>query len=251
MVTNWCFFISAYPQRRCNQKVDLVFVLDSSGSIQDQDPNGWKKILRFTTDIIRRLRSRNVDLRVGVVVFSAQVKLRIRLNQYTDMNRLIREIENQRYLGQTTNTMEAIRVMYTEAFSGLNGARRDAMKIAVTITDGVPNLSDGSPAVVRPLIPYVAFNASMAQSRGITMFAIGIGLLDFRQEVLRQFGRTTLHALASPPAGKHTFFIKDFSALNGIVDSTMKSISGACGSVTATTKAPSECCMNYFFCVDY
>ena len=61
----------------CDMMVDLVFVLDASGSINEPDFN---RILNFVRDLASRLDVDSGNARVGVLTYSDQPKLVFQLN---------------------------------------------------------------------------------------------------------------------------------------------------------------------------
>lgn len=72
--------------------LDLVFVVDGSGSICDNDPdfeygkdvtcNNWKFILQFMVDFVRDMEIGYSATRVGLVTFATQAELEWNLTRY-------------------------------------------------------------------------------------------------------------------------------------------------------------------------
>ena len=115
----------------CAVKTDLVFVLDSSGSVGETNYESVKNfVAQFTMDM-NIGRSEN---RVGVIIFGNEARVVINLEQYRRRNDLIYAIRSIPYLRGTTNTPDALckLVLLVEE------ARDDALHIAVLLTDGKP-----------------------------------------------------------------------------------------------------------------
>lgn len=126
----------------CTTKVDLCLIIDSSGSIRDNNPSdgsfdNWGLQLQFLADFVEAFDIGADATQIGAVVFSEQVNLVFSLDQYTDASSIKQAILNLAYLGQTTNTPEGLRVTRTQCFQG-SGDRSDVPNLAVIITDGVP-----------------------------------------------------------------------------------------------------------------
>ena len=119
----------------------MVFVLDSSGSINSADPTNYDKIKNYTRAFVDALidgSSQGEGDRVGIVFFSFQGIVSLLLNASEDMEKqaILEHIDDIPYLGDSTNTAD-----------GLCRAIRDqpwrksvsVLRILVTLTDGMSN----------------------------------------------------------------------------------------------------------------
>ncbi len=105
----------------CATKVDLCLIIDSSGSIRDNNPpdgsvDNWQLQLEFLADLVQAFDIGPDQTRVGAVVFSERVMLEFSLDTYTDASQLSNAIRNIAYLGETTNTPEGLRVTREQCF---------------------------------------------------------------------------------------------------------------------------------------
>lgn len=200
--------------------LDLVFVIDSSGSIQEKNPgpgeneywNGQNGILQFVADFVGRLDIGENQVRVGVVKYSKQAINEIFLNRYYDKSSLQTAILNLKYIGGTTNTAEGIELMRTEQFTLGNGDRPNVPNVAVVITDGEAN----------ERIDDTETEARMAHSNGIKIYALGI---------TNAVTESTLRQISSPPQqlGVTYFITTDFNQLqNTLITITTSVCSAAC-----------------------
>ncbi len=186
--------------------MDLCLIIDSSGSIRDNNPadgsyDNWQLLLQFVADLMDYLTiGQNAD-RVGAVVFSERVILEFPLSAYNDKDSLKQALLSIAYLGQTTNTPEALRVAREQCFSAASGDRFDVRNLAVIVTDGVPFPPERrSPAITE---------AQALRAIGVDMVAVGItDIID--KDLLRD--------LSSPPQleNQNFFSATDFTALNEI-----------------------------------
>ena len=148
--------------------IDLVFVLDSSGSIRDQNvddqPDNYDLMLQFMANIVDDLDIGAAATQVGLVRFSDRGELLFRLGEYNTKQALREQILATSYVGSNTNTSGGLYVMYTEAFNAANGDRASFPNVAVVITDGFSTFDNDT------TIP----NAVIARNRGIQIFSVGI-----------------------------------------------------------------------------
>ena len=88
----------------CKEPADVVFVVDSSGSI---GCNNFHMIVHYMQNIVRNL---NMDegTRVGLITFSTDASVIFHLNDF-DNERDVLNAMNTPYIGGTTNTAEALR----------------------------------------------------------------------------------------------------------------------------------------------
>ena len=129
------------PDQECRGGIaDLVFIVDSSGSInQTLSASGryenWELSLRFLTAIVDRVDAGG-DWRVGMVVYSVSAQNRFFLNTYTNKNSIKNAILTTRYLTGGTNTADGILKARTQQFLVSRGDRREAQNVVFIITDG-------------------------------------------------------------------------------------------------------------------
>ena len=129
-------------ERQCQGGVaDLVFVVDSSGSI-NQSPStsgqytNWELSLRFLTDIIDRVDAGG-DWRIGMVVYSHSAENRFFLNTYTNKNSIKNATLTTSYTGGGTDTADGIRTARTQQFLASRGDRTEAPNVVFVLTDGM------------------------------------------------------------------------------------------------------------------
>ena len=67
----------------CPTKLDLAFVLDSSGSIQYFNEQSWADMLSFVAGVVARLDIGPDSVHVGVITFGSLAQVDIYLGDYT------------------------------------------------------------------------------------------------------------------------------------------------------------------------
>ncbi len=206
--------LASLVARVCDQE-DIIFLVDSSGSIQR---NNWQIILDFMKNIVRDFTIGPSNVRIGVATFGNDVQPIFQLNSYTSQYEILNAIDRIPFLDQTTNTAAAIRYMRTVMFTQRNGDRPFAPNSVIIITDGVPRV----PFDVNQARQVTLQEANLAKSQGINIFAIGIG-----PELTRDF----LVQMANPPGDQYVFQVSQVRQLETILNQVS---SAACASPTPT-----------------
>ena len=201
----------------CLNVVDLCFIIDSSGSIRDNNPadgsyDNYDLQLEFLADLAGAFTVAPDATQIGAVLFSERVTLEFALNEYSDASMVQDALRNMEYLGEFTNTPRALQVTNEQCFSQANGDRPDVQNIAIIVTDGVP-------FPVRRRAPAIE-EAQLLRDSGVQMIAIGItDVIDM--EFLKE--------MSSPPQqeGVNFFSAPTFQALEEL---TVSVVEGTCTS---------------------
>ncbi len=118
---------------------DLIFVLDSSGSINEDNYN---QVLGFVHNFVSQLAIGPDANQVGVIIFGNQEEIVFNLSTYSNKSNLLQAIDAVPYLSEYTNTGDALRTMGDVGFSSEAGARvndNTIFRIAIVLTDGQAN----------------------------------------------------------------------------------------------------------------
>ena len=196
-------FVFFFSEPTCDVQVDLCFIIDSSGSIKDNNPPGgqpdnWELQLEFLSRLVDLFTIGPDATKVGAVVFSEDVRLVFSLDTYTDAQSIKDAILGLAYLGQTTNTPEGLRITREQCFNQGNGDRPNVQNLAIFISDGVPYPPERKDPAVR----------EAEALRGVaTVIAIG---------VTNVIDRDLLQTISSTPQeeNRNWFVAVDFSELD-------------------------------------
>ncbi len=149
---------------------DLIFVLDSSGSINDDDPHNYDQVLGFVHNFVSQLAIGPDANQVGVIIFGVQEEIVFNLSTYSNKSSLLQAINAVPYLrGGATNTGDALRTMGDVGFSMEAGARVDdnaIFRFGIVLTDGHSNEGE-------PLVNVTAHVHEI--NPPILVYAIGVG----------------------------------------------------------------------------
>ncbi len=186
--------------------MDICLVIDSSGSCRDSNPpdgsyDNWHLLLNFVSNLVDKFEVGEDKTRFGAVVFSNSARLVFPLNRYFNAEQVKAQLRSIPYLGQETNTPEALQVTRQRCFNVHSGDRADADNLAIIITDGVPHPEHRR----QPTID----EAQLLRSSGVKMVAVGISnVVD--EEILKE--------LSSRPQvkGINYFTAANFATLNEI-----------------------------------
>ena len=146
--------------------VDLIFVLDRSGSICNDESvpgcDNWDMMIYSVEYLIENFRIGPYDTRVGVVAYGSRAHLQIGLPDFDNKIDLLDGVFSIPYdPNKGTNTAGGIQLM-TQEFQ--DNPRSGATKIAIIITDGKSRINAGD------TIP----SAASARNDGIIIYAIGV-----------------------------------------------------------------------------
>ena len=214
-----CIFLLSFTEPTCQSQVDLCFIIDSSGSIRDNNvdgkPDNWDLQLEFIANIVRAFSIGSDASQIGAIVFSEEVRLEFPLNAYDNNQDISDAILRINYIGGQTNTPEALLQTRLQCFNPSNGDRRDVENLAIIVTDGVPFPNNRRQPAIE--------EAQRLRNAGALM--VSVGITDVIDEAF-------LKEMSSPPQtlGTNYFKSSNFEALAEIrkvvVEGTCETISG-------------------------
>jgi len=197
--------------------LDLVYIVDSSGSINFKDPRNWNITLEFLVNVTRQFTIGPDDVQVAFVLFSTDATIRWGLTRYQNQADLITAILAVPYIGDRTNLNDALYLTRTRVFASGQGTRSGAFKAAIILTDGVDNVpTNGTELTIQ--------NATAAKADGIRLTAVGVSD-QVNVDRLRD-------QIASLPSNRHYYHVDDFQALTSIVNELRPVV---CGGGTLAT----------------
>ena len=169
-----CFVVEIAPT--CKSKVDVGFVLDSSGSLKAQ--YGLEK--DFLKKVATSFGLGDDSSRAGVVTFSYSAEHSIKLNDHFDVKQFSKAVDNIPLMGYTTRIDKALRLSQKELFTEANGGRPDVAKMLVILTDG-SQTQDADAEDPGEIAKEIA-------KSGIMVLVIGIGTEVDNKELLHMAG---------------------------------------------------------------
>ena len=110
--------IIEYILTDCGAKADIVFLLDSSGSVGSSN---FHKMLNFVQNVSDTFTIGPNDVQIGVDTFSTGHKAEFTLNQYANKTAMLNAISHIGYHSGSTHTGEAVNFMHTQSFTSAAG----------------------------------------------------------------------------------------------------------------------------------
>ena len=151
-----------YIGSRCPDAVQVVFVIDTSGSI---GRFRFQLIIEFLTTFTTDLIQNSPKNAVGIILFGSNAYLEFNLQAYTNLNELLWAIRQLPYRSGGTNTAEALTLLLSTAQNGTLGLRNDSANIAIVITDGRSN----------DISATLSAAAALHASNIFDIYAVGVG----------------------------------------------------------------------------
>ena len=145
----------------CFGHAEIAFVLDSSGSLRDED---FSKVKSFVKRIASSFELSPSLSRAGIVSYSDDAVVNFRLQDTTDLKSFHRSVDAIPHQRGRTRIDKALQAAYRGIFQD---ARSYAPKVAVVLTDGEQTpAGDAVPldVAVRPLT-----------DMGVEVYAVGVG----------------------------------------------------------------------------
>ncbi|XP_038619309.1 integrin alpha-L isoform X2 [Tachyglossus aculeatus] len=177
-------------------KVDLVFLFDGSESMSTEN---FQKIVEFMKDVMRKLS--NTSFQFAAVQFSSSVKTEFTFSDYVRERNPDVLLSKVKHMKSLTNTFKAIHYVVSDVFKAEAGARVEATKVMIIITDGE------------------ATDKGVVSEEKIIRYIIGIGN-NFESGDTEQY----LSQFASKPVNQFVKVLDTFEKLKGLFDELQKKI---------------------------
>ena len=184
-------------------QLDLVFVVDSSGSINDDDPTNFAKVKNFIKAMIDSLDLLNI--RIGAVSFGSNTYVSFDLNTGLKSSReYYGFIDGLTYDGGATNTNAVMRIA-ADQILGQEGDRASAADMILLLTDGIPTIDAH---LLSGTINYI---------KGREIAILGVG-------VTKNVDVQRMYEIVSQPANDFYVHIDTFDALSSSIRRVLDSV---------------------------
>jgi len=196
--------------KKCNAHIDLLFLVDKSASIQ---PHQFKKSKEFMQKMIAKFEVKSDVVRVGTVLFANGPHNGFCFNKYMNkpaLEKAVGALSCPKCKRGKTATGAALQYARENSLTDACGAREDAKKIIVVITDG-KSTEDAD---------YVKEQAEEMKMIADEVLSVGVGKIK----------RSELEMIATQD--EYVFTTDDFSKLDGLLNNvaTKTCEAGAAGS---------------------
>ncbi|CAH1786677.1 unnamed protein product [Owenia fusiformis] len=203
------------PKSLC---MDLVFMVDTSCSVADED---FPKMQKFMTDMVDGIEELSpLTTRIGVGMFDEGARVVIPIDEYTDKQQLKNAITSASFndVGCRTNTDVALQ-MVREDPALLGGEKVEGRaRIMVMITDGVPYYKKREKSEEQAIADTIS-QATLNKDDGIT--GIVVMVRNSNGQIIPEDKHYIFDAIASEPLNQHKFAIDDLAEGVKIVFKTL------------------------------
>lgn len=202
-------FVAVIPDG-CNSPLDLVLLLDGSGSIEmtrlgGAPGNFVNRVLGFAKALIPHFTwgANANNSQLGIVTFSNGARVDFHLNEHHTAPALLAAIDQIGYPQGATHMSTGLNTARTEMFTEVNGMRNSTLgipRVTIVLTDG--RASNGYE-------PQTAASNLRGAPVNSHIVSIGVGT---------RYDSTELENMASSPVDQNVYTIKSFSRIPTIVD---------------------------------
>uniref|UniRef100_A0A452STM3 Collagen alpha-5(VI) chain n=1 Tax=Ursus americanus TaxID=9643 RepID=A0A452STM3_URSAM len=171
--------------------LDIVFVLDHSGSINTQEQ---ENMMALTIHLVKKADVGSDRVRIGALKYSDYPEILFHLGKYSNRSSVIEHLRRRRDTGGNTYTARALdhtNIMFTEEYG--SRIQQNVKQMLIVITDGASH--------DRTLLNETALKL---RNRGIDIYAVGVGPAD----------QLELEAMAGNKS--KTFHVDNFNKLEDI-----------------------------------
>ncbi|XP_068069795.1 cartilage matrix protein isoform X1 [Danio rerio] len=197
-----------YQGGRINQGpgTEIAFVLDGSGSIQDDD---FQKAKDFIYNVMSNVWKTCFDCNFAIVQYGSLIRTELSLLDNEDRVGSLLKVKQIKQIYNLTKTASAINHVLTDIFIPENGSKDNSAKIIIVLSDGKIL---GDPMTLDEVL-------NKPQMKGVTRYSIGVG-----DGILKNLDATEeMMQIADP--GKY-YNVSSYRALNDIVSSLERGIIG-------------------------
>uniref|UniRef100_A0A0N5AF89 VWFA domain-containing protein n=1 Tax=Syphacia muris TaxID=451379 RepID=A0A0N5AF89_9BILA len=156
----------------CLPKVDIVFVLDTSGNIEQI----YKEHVKWTVQLVESLPVRKDAVRIAALQYAGSPITEFSLGTYSNGSEVSEHLRNIEFQSGVTRTGIALRKAEAELFREDKGARLDAAKIIILFTDGL--------SIDDPLKPA----QQLRDDKKVKIYVVSVGSDGFEPEMNRIAG---------------------------------------------------------------
>ncbi|XP_075127409.1 collagen alpha-4(VI) chain-like [Leptodactylus fuscus] len=145
------------PEACKEMKADVLFLIDSSGSIK---PSDFRKMKEFMASFVKQADIGPNKVQFGLIQYSSKTKVEFPLNRYEQKDELQVAISGIQQIKQRTMTGAALQDALPY-FSAVNGGRPNEKQYLIIVTDGASDDEVSQPA-------------AEIRKRGVNIYAIGV-----------------------------------------------------------------------------
>lgn len=141
--------------------MDLVLILDNSGSVQDE----YRQSVAFSRLVVNGLDVNSDQVRIGAIAYSDDIVGQFYMNQNIgSAQNVLNSLDFYNQFG-TTNTPSALQATRDFQFTAARGDRVGVSNYVIIVTDGYSNVNEGQ------TIP----DAMLLKGDGVKIYSVSVG----------------------------------------------------------------------------
>ena len=164
VVSNLFFVLLCTEVPRCENPVDVAFLMDASGSIGEAN---YKLEKNFVKEVVYAFGVSEAGSHAGIITYSDDAELNINFEKYKSLDSFNQAVDSLPYSKGRTRIDKALDLASNQLFTVQEGMRPNVPKIAIVMTDGKQTAASDAVALEKAVAPLHAL--------GVQVFAIGIG----------------------------------------------------------------------------
>jgi len=182
-------------QFSCTSLLDVVFVLDMSGSVQEK----FDMAVAFMISVVQKLDMTFGRVRVGAITYGDTATLHFDLNTYRNKQEVLNAAVFIPNRGKT-NTQSALSMARAEVFTAAKGDRAGVKNVLIAVTDGHSNVQ------AQNTIP----EAEAARREGAAVYVVALGDEVNMREV------TSMAGSGNEPVGNFVFRVANMTEIEEV-----------------------------------
>eukprot|EP00745_Piridium_sociabile_P017600 TRINITY_DN26383_c0_g1_i20.p1 TRINITY_DN26383_c0_g1~~TRINITY_DN26383_c0_g1_i20.p1 ORF type:complete len:321 (+),score=64.80 TRINITY_DN26383_c0_g1_i20:176-1138(+) len=156
----------------------------------------------FTASVVDVLDVSHNAIRIANIIYASTVNVNFDFDDYSSKASVKSSLLSAAKIGGGTNTADALDQAIALYNSSRYGARTDAKRVTVLVTDGMSNSLSATTTAAENL-----------KNSNVTVFAVGVG----------SYNLPELQAVASHPVCSHVLTLTDFQQIHSIIDEIQQS----------------------------
>lgn len=153
-----------FPVVKCSEEADLAFVVDTSGSISDEN---FQKQKDFVKALASSFDPTSTEHQLSLISYSTNAQLEVSFKNKTDRKEFEEAVDRVTHTKGRTRLDKALKLASAHLFTASGGTRPDKRKIMIILTDGRQSQDPDTVALQDAVLPL--------KQLGVKIYAVAIG----------------------------------------------------------------------------
>ena len=153
-----------FPVVKCSEEADLAFVVDTSGSINEEN---FKKQKDFVKALASSFDPSSTEHQLGLISYSTNAQMEVSFKNKTNRKQFEEAVDRVLHIKGRTRLDKALKLASAQLFTASGGTRPDKRKIMIILTDGRQSQDPDTVALQDAILPL--------KELGVKIYAVAIG----------------------------------------------------------------------------